>query len=45
MDTIWQCAFGVDADTQNKKDDPYFKNCERVFRNMEKPNLLSNLSG
>ena len=31
MDTIWNTAFGVDIDVQNKRDNDYFKNCEMLF--------------
>ena len=33
MDTIWNCAFGVDIDVQNHPDNEYFKRSETVFRN------------
>ena len=41
MDTIWQCAFGVDADSQNREDDDYFNKCEKAFRDYEKPDFLA----
>lgn len=31
LDTIWNAAFGVDTDTQNEKNNPYFEKCEKVF--------------
>ena len=31
MDTIWNCAFGVDIDLQNNPDNEYFKKCEQIF--------------
>ena len=40
MDTIWQCAFGVDADSQNRIDDPYYKKCEKVFTDIADFNML-----
>jgi hypothetical protein len=33
MDTIWNCAFGLDIDVQNQPDNEYFTNCELVFSN------------
>jgi len=30
MDTIWQAAFGVDIDMQNKHDNFYFSQCEKI---------------
>jgi len=35
MDSIWQCAFGIDADTQNKTNDPYFEKSEKVLKELE----------
>jgi len=32
MDTIWNCAFGLDIDLQNNPDNEYFKNSEKVFQ-------------
>ena len=32
MDTIWNCAFGLDTDLQNNPDNKYFKNSENVFK-------------
>ena len=34
MDTIWNCAFGVDMDLQNNPNNPYLEKSERVFTNM-----------
>src|SRR5690606_41997884 len=31
MDTIWNCAFGVDIDLQKKPDNEYFKHCEYIM--------------
>ena len=30
MDTIWQAAYGVDIDVQNKHDNFYFTQCEKL---------------
>ena len=32
MDSIWNCAFGVDINMQYEKDNLYFQKCEEVFR-------------
>nr|QEV83808.1 cytochrome P450 [Brachionus rotundiformis] len=31
MDSIWNCAFGVDINMQYEKDNLYFKKCEEIF--------------
>jgi hypothetical protein len=31
MDTIWNCAFGVDIDIQNNPNNIYFTKAEQVF--------------
>jgi hypothetical protein len=36
MDTIWNCAFGIDIDVQNNPENEYFTKCEKVFANTEK---------
>ena len=41
MDSIWNCAFGVDIDFQNNSDNVYFKRCEALFEFLSKPNILS----
>nr|UOU03272.1 cytochrome P450 3045C2 [Brachionus rubens] len=41
MDSIWNCAFGVDADIQNNPDNEYYKKCEDLFLFLARPNLLS----
>ena len=35
MDTIWQAAFGVDIDMQNKHDNFYFSQCEKFIREFD----------
>nr|QUF59379.1 cytochrome p450 CYP3045C2 [Brachionus angularis] len=32
MDSIWNCAFGIDIDLQNDSKNDYFDRCESVFR-------------
>ena len=41
MDTIWNCAFGVDIDLQNKHDNEYFLNAEKFFREVVEFDLRS----
>nr|ARQ84123.1 cytochrome P450 [Brachionus plicatilis] len=41
MDSIWNCAFGVDIDFQNNPENIYFKKCESLFEFLSKPNILS----
>ena len=31
MDTIWNCAFGVDIDLQHNPDNEYYKKSEELF--------------
>ena len=45
MDTIWNCAFGVDIDVQNNPDNEYFTKCEKLFSNTSKINFLMYLGG
>ncbi|CAF0750430.1 unnamed protein product [Brachionus calyciflorus] len=43
MDSIWNCAFGVDINMQYEKENDYFNKCEEVFRlsaNMILPQYL-----
>lgn len=39
MDTIWNCAYGLDIDMQNDSNNRYFKNCENLFAMLSKFNL------
>nr|ATW72305.1 cytochrome p450 CYP3045C14 [Brachionus calyciflorus] len=32
MDSIWNCAFGIDLNMQYEKENEYFNKCEAVFR-------------
>ena len=41
MDTIWNCAFGLDIDIQNNPSNDYFTKCEDAFSNTWKLNALS----
>lgn len=41
MDTIWNCAFGVDIDLQNNPENEYFNRCEKVFKDVGDMNILS----
>ena len=40
MDSIWNCAFGVDQDIQHNKDNEYFKRCEKIFRNTDQLRVI-----
>lgn len=44
MDSIWQRAFGVDADSQNNINDPYFEKCENQFKEFQGTEIFSHLS-
>jgi len=44
MDTIWNCAFGLDIDLQNDLDNIYFKKSEAIFSNLVNFNPLFWLS-
>nr|UOU03265.1 cytochrome P450 3045C6-3 [Brachionus rubens] len=35
MDSIWNCAFGVDTNIQYEKENEYFTKCESIFRNLD----------
>nr|QVK45587.1 cytochrome P450 [Brachionus paranguensis] len=39
MDSIWNCAFGVDAEIQINRDNEYFVNCEKTFQIYGEKNL------
>lgn len=42
MDTIWNCAFGVDIDVQqSERDIDYFRKSEQFFINTESLNIFS----
>lgn len=46
MDSIWNCAFGVDIDLQNAKDNnKYFDNSVAVFKVNEDITLLNFIGG
>ena len=40
MDSIWNCAFGIDADIQNNSENEYFDRCEAMFTFLAKPKFL-----
>lgn len=44
MDTIWNCAFGLDIDLQNNPNNEYLKNSEKTFSNATQPPFISVLS-
>lgn len=39
MDSIWQCAFGVDINMQYDTENEYYDKCEIFFNNKFKTNL------
>lgn len=39
MDSIWNCAFGVDANIQTDHDNEYFVKCEKTFQIFGEQNL------
>ena len=41
MDTIWNCAFGVDIKVQDNIDNEYFVKCERFFKEIGSDNILN----
>jgi hypothetical protein len=45
MDTIWNCAFGLDIDIQNNPENDYFNKAEQVFSDTVNLNLLSYIGG
>nr|QEV83793.1 cytochrome P450 [Brachionus rotundiformis] len=40
MDSIWNCAFGIDVDIQNKTENKYYDHCEEMFSFLAKPKFL-----
>lgn len=36
MDTIWNCAFGLDIDLQNNPENPYLVESNQIFRDLSK---------
>ncbi len=40
MDTIWNCAFGVDLDMQNNPSNEYYEMAEKFFNDVAEPNFL-----
>ena len=45
MDTIWNCAFGVDIQVQENPDNEYFLKCENAIREVGSENLLTKIAG
>lgn len=41
MDTIWNCAFGVDIQVQDNPDNEYFVKCEQFFKEIGSDNILN----
>ena len=44
MDTIWNCAFGLDIDLQNNPENPYLVHSNQVFRDSSKGSLMRTIS-
>nr|APA31882.1 cytochrome p450 06345 [Brachionus plicatilis] len=44
MDSIWNCAFGVDINIQYERESEYFIKCEKIFKDFSDLNFLSYLS-
>ncbi len=44
MDSIWNCAFGMDIDLQNNPDNLYMHNSENIFRKVTHPTVCFILS-
>ena len=40
MDTIWNCAFGLDIDLQNNPENPYLVNSNQIFIDSSKGSLI-----
>jgi hypothetical protein len=40
MNTIWNCAFGVDIDLQDDPENIYLKKCEEVFDKTSNLNMI-----
>ena len=41
LDTIWNCAFGLDIDLQNNPHNDYYAASEQVFADATKLNILA----
>jgi cytochrome P450 len=45
MDTIWNCAFGLDIDIQNSRENEYFTRSEEVFAKTENLHFFAYMGG
>ena len=45
MDTIWNCAFGLDIDLQNNPNSPYLTKCEQFMKELATYTLLNYIGG
>lgn len=45
MDTIWNCAFGIDTDLQNDLNNQYFYRAEQIFKRSADLNFPMYLGG
>ena len=44
MDTIWNCAFGLDLDLQNNPDNEYLKHCYAHLDSFENVSVIGLIS-
>ena len=44
MDSIWNCAFGVDINIQYERENEYFKKCEELFKSFANLNFIAILA-
>ena len=45
MDTIWNCAFGVDIDIQNNPNNVYYTKSEQLFQETVNINIFGYCGG
>jgi hypothetical protein len=45
MDTIWNCAFGIDTNLQHDTKNPYFYRAEEIFKRSANLTLQMYLGG
>lgn len=44
MDSIWNCAFGVDINIQYERENEFFKKCEKIFKDLADLNFFTYLA-
>ena len=45
MDSLWNTAYGIDADILNNSNNEYFNKCETMFIQMTEFNMFMYLGG